>query len=287
MNAVPVVHLYPADPLKPRSVDAHFAPEAEALREAGGATRVVNVDALERHNGDPVLPWIAFDEPTLLIYRGWMMSSDNYAELNEYAALKGGVLRTSPSQYQRAHELPGWYDAFHAYTPKTVELPVSALVDLPLYLRRLGADKVFVKDYTKSLKNNPAASIIENAADPHSSFAVVENFIRERGEYLVGNVLLREFEDFVGREVRTWWVKGELRLVTAHPDTPDTWVPLVEDDLPKGFVETLRESDLPFVSADFVERRDGVWRLVEIGDGQVSDRPATASPQAFLRVLQA
>jgi hypothetical protein len=29
-------------------------------------------------------------------------------------------------------------------------------------------------------------------------------------------------------------------------------------------------------------RADGTWRVIEVGDGQVSDRPASAGPAAFL-----
>jgi len=42
---------------------------------------------------------------------------------------------------------------------------------------------------------------------------------------------------------------------------------------------------LPFVTADLALRNDGVWRVIELGDGQVSDRPRTTPPDAFLRAV--
>ncbi|WP_221448096.1 ATP-grasp domain-containing protein [Saccharothrix violaceirubra] len=39
---------------------------------------------------------------------------------------------------------------------------------------------------------------------------------------------------------------------------------------------------LPFVTADLVLRDDGVWRVVELGDGQVGDRPRTMDAEAFI-----
>jgi hypothetical protein len=36
--------------------------------------------------------------------------------------------------------------------------------------------------------------------------------------------------------------------------------------------------DWPFVTVDLARREDGAWRVVELGDGQVSDRPATTAP---------
>ncbi|WP_260190397.1 ATP-grasp domain-containing protein [Actinophytocola gossypii] len=35
---------------------------------------------------------------------------------------------------------------------------------------------------------------------------------------------------------------------------------------------------LPFATVDLARREDGRWRVVELGDGQVSDRPATVAP---------
>jgi hypothetical protein len=42
---------------------------------------------------------------------------------------------------------------------------------------------------------------------------------------------------------------------------------------------------LPFVTADLALRDDGVWRVIELGDGQVSDRPRTAPADAFLSAV--
>jgi ATP-grasp domain, R2K clade family 3 len=50
-----------------------------------------------------------------------------------------------------------------------------------------------------------------------------------------------------------------------------------------ALIDALR---LPFVTADFARREDGVWRLIELGDGQVSDRPATTPPHALITALQ-
>ncbi|MGN9809953.1 ATP-grasp domain-containing protein [Micromonospora sp. BQ11] len=44
---------------------------------------------------------------------------------------------------------------------------------------------------------------------------------------------------------------------------------------------------LPFVTVDLAQRDDGLWRVVELGDGQVSDRPTTISPHAFVAALLA
>jgi hypothetical protein len=38
-------------------------------------------------------------------------------------------------------------------------------------------------------------------------------------------------------------------------------------------------------TADLALRADGTWRLIELGDGQVSDRPATTEAGPFLNAI--
>ncbi|MEW2330749.1 ATP-grasp domain-containing protein [Micromonospora chersina] len=39
------------------------------------------------------------------------------------------------------------------------------------------------------------------------------------------------------------------------------------------------------MTVDLARRDDGTWRVVELGDGQVSDRPSTISPYDFVATL--
>ena len=39
------------------------------------------------------------------------------------------------------------------------------------------------------------------------------------------------------------------------------------------------------VPGNLVRRSDGVWRVVEVGDGQVSDRPATTTADLFMTAI--
>lgn len=95
--------------------------------------------------------------------------------------------------------------------------------------------------------------------------------------------MLRRFEQFTGAEVRTWWIDGVCRLVTAHPDTPDQ-LPPADAHVP-GLALVVAELALPFVTIDLARRADGAWRVIELGDGQVSDRPATTAAEALIEAL--
>lgn len=75
-----------------------------------------------------------------------------------------------------------------------------------------------------------------------------------------------------------------LLLIGPHPDTPDQYPP---DSLDlTGLAPLVAALGLPFVTVDLAMRSDGVWRVVELGDGQVSDRPATTAPEELMTALR-
>jgi hypothetical protein len=104
-----------------------------------------------------------------------------------------------------------------------------------------------------------------------------------RGDDLAGGFVVRRYQAFTGAEARTWWINGACRLVTAHPDTPDELPPADLD------VTMLRPAvtalALPFVTVDLARRTDGTSRIIELGDGQVSDRPASTPSADLINAL--
>jgi hypothetical protein len=262
--------ILPVDPLRPRRADDHFAAEAVAARAAGVAVVLVDHDRLAR--GDAAgLPQVDG-----AVYRGWMLRSEHYALL--------AGLRTSGEQYRRAHELPGWYDTLAPVTPETVWTSGFSRDDFDRARIELGAGPAVLRDYTKSMKHYwHEAAFIPDLADADATWAIAERFVELRDDELTGGFVLRRFEDFVGPELRTWWVDGVCRIVGPHPDLPaDTVVP--QPDL-TAIEPLVAKLGLPFVTVDVVHRADGVWRVVELGDGQVSDRPAAVSPEAMIGML--
>ena len=247
--------LLPSHPLYPRRPDEHFAPEYEAARALGFDVALFDHDTLAvREQAEPAL------------LRSWMLTAEAYARLAQRTPLL-----TTPAQYRRAHELPGWYDAFRDLTPASVW--GSDLTGLP-------AGPGIVKDYVKSLKHAwDEACFVPDVREPE---AVIARFRELRGEDLQGGVVLRAFESFAGPEARSWWVDGECVLVSAHPDTPDETPRDVPTEHAQAAVARL---GCHFITVDWAQRTDGAWRVVEVGDGQVSDRPASTDPETLLSRL--
>ena len=145
--------IVPSDPLNPRRVDAHFAPEAVAARDLGVPFALVDHDALAV-SGDPVqavarVP--AAEAGTVeAVYRGWMLRTEQYAALDVALRARGVVLRTTPAQYRTAHELPGWYPALAALTPVSVWTVGPLREDFDRARALLGPGPAVLKDYVKS-----------------------------------------------------------------------------------------------------------------------------------------
>jgi hypothetical protein len=152
-------------------------------------------------------------------------------------------------------------------------------------LSRLPNGAAVIKDYVKSEKHYwSEAAFVPDVRDLEAAETVAARFIELRGSEMVGGLVVRAFERYMEDELRTWWIDGQHVLTTTHPDTPDSGTFRVETGHLTAAVGSL---DCPFVTVDLALREDGVWRVIEVGDGQVSDRPVTSDPAALLRALAA
>ena len=266
--------LFCRDPLTPRKVDEHFAAEADAVRAAGGTVALIDHDALLAGETARAIRGVPADLGPAW-YRGWMIPAGRYAELA--AALPTGLV-TGPADYRRAHELPGWYSTFETVTPASAWTPTEP-GRVPDLTALVPAGRAIVKDYVKSRKHDwDTACHVPTPADLP---AVVAAFVALQEEYLAGGIVVRAFEEFDPGEARVWWLDGEPILVGPHPDTPGE---RPEPDL-AGIGALVRALGCRFVTTDLARRCDGVWRVVEVGDGQVSDLPRGVDPAAILTPL--
>ncbi|MFJ1802189.1 ATP-grasp domain-containing protein [Streptomyces sp. NPDC088180] len=279
--------LFCGDPLRPSRPDPQFADEVAAARATGGRIALLDHDALLAGDAAGAVARVARDSGPYW-YRGWMIPSDRYAELEAALGARGCALLTGAA-YRRAHELPGWYEEFAGLTPRSVwcatapGAPPPTAGELAALAAPLGPGPGIVKDFVKSRKHEwHEACYVPELADAGRLAAVVGRFVGLQGTFLSGGLVLRSFEPFVaGGEARVWWVDGAAVLVTAHPDTPGA-VSVPEPALPREAVGRLGPR---WVTTDLALREDGVWRVVEVGDGQVSGLPAGSETGALFAAL--
>lgn len=109
---------------------------------------------------------------------------------------------------------------------------------------------------TEGMKHHWAeACFVPDVSDGPAARRIADRFLELRGDDLVGGLVLRRFEIFLGAEVRTWWVDGLCASVTAHPDGPDRRPP-EEVDL-ESVAPLVAQLALPFVTVDLASGRPG------------------------------
>lgn len=241
--------LYPDDPLDQHAPDGLFLAECEAARTYGYDVSLFSFEDFERGRFN-LKPRPMAEEAVL--YRGWMLNLDGYARLIQ--ALTELSLRAIVSRdaYRSAHHLPSWYPLVKECTAETLVLEESS--DFVAALRGTDWPGYFVKDFVKSLSTG-AGSLVRT---PQEIGRVVAQLKKYRGE-IEGGVCVRWAEEYVpGSERRYFVVSGQ-----AFSS---------EGDVPAVVARCATLIPSPFFSVDVAKRMDGVLRIIEIGDGQVSDR---------------
>ncbi|WP_405583437.1 ATP-grasp domain-containing protein [Streptomyces sp. NBC_01190] len=276
------------DPLGHARCDPHFAAQAAAVRRAGAEVALVDHDALLRGDTEGAVRRVPRGMGAVW-YRGWMVPAGAYAELGAALAERGVHLLTSPTAYRVAHELPGWYGTFARVTPASAWIPCPpgrppGPQALARAAARLPPGAGIVKDFVKSRKHKwDEACYLPDLADIPAVHAVVSRFVELQEDSLAGGVVLRAFEHFrrdVG-EARIWWLDADPVLTTGHPDTPGLRpTPPLEALRP-----LVRALGCRFITTDLTQRTDGTWRVIEVGDGQVSDLTTDTDPAILLAPL--
>ena len=181
---------------------------------------------------------------------GCWLRAPEYAQLQTLVETAGARLLAPLELYTRNHHLPKWYGLLEEFTPRTRFLgkAVAAVSTL-----EFESGPFFVKDWVKSL-SSARGSIATNASQ-------IAEIAAELGSYrgsLEGGSCVREVETFdTATEDRFFVVAGE---VFARSGIIRKIVQIAASRISSEFF-----------TIDAVRRSDGVWRIIELGDGQVSD----------------
>ncbi len=256
--------VYPHSFFNSRLPDELFRAEALALSEAGHQVTLIDSEKL----ASKLATVNAMASARSVVYRGWMLSQAEYQHLMVAIERAGGSLLTSTEQYLATHYLPNWYPILHDLTPETIVLSLNA--DWTAELTQLGWSGFFIKDYVKSLKTSVGA-VIQSPEDIHT---VVSEMKKYRGT-IEGGLCIRRIEDFLPATERRYFV------VAGKPYDADSTA-----KIPDLVWECAQRIDSQFFSIDVIERSDGRLRIVEIGDGQVSDLVGWSLPR-FVEIWEA
>jgi ATP-grasp domain, R2K clade family 3 len=110
----------------------------------------------------------------------------------------------------------------------------------------------------RSPKVHPAITPQIDVTNPAEIRMVIAEMHKFRGT-IEGGICVRRVEDFLPETERRYFI------INGKSFAADRAAPI-----PNIVTECARRIDSKFFSIDIIERRDGVLRVVEIGDGQVS-----------------
>jgi hypothetical protein len=287
-----------SDPFDDRRVDDDWAAERATARAHGHVIELVHWESVVTGEGARAVRRVTARESyERAIYRGWMLTPEQYRVLFEALRERGVELIGSPERYAWAHTLPGWYEALTDVTPRSVVVPFAAGGELGEALaaaRELIAgcpNGIVVKDFVKSRKHEwheacfiPDAEAIER---------VTRTFVERQGE-VVGGLVFREFVPLqslgphpksgmpMSLEIRVFALHGTVLAVMPYwAESADSNV-----DLPTEFLaDVLARIGDSFVTIDLARTRAGHWIVMEVGDGQVSGLPRPADAELLYSAL--
>jgi hypothetical protein len=298
--------IFCADPLRPRHPDPLYAAEYEAARATGFVVELIQYEALvEDHDANRAIHSIlSTGRREMGIYRGWMLTPEDYQRLYDALAETGIDLINTLAMYRHCHYLPEWYPSIQAHTPQTVWLVTGPDVEMEAAYQSLaifGDRPVILKDFVKSRKHEWfEACYIPAAADRAAVERVVRRFLALQGPDLAGGLVFREYVPLeplgmhprsgmpLAKEYRLFWRKVRCHLGGQRIFACAYWDADITDPLPPAelFADVARQVQSRFFTMDVAQQLGGEWIIVELGDAQVSGLPENADVTAFYRALK-
>lgn len=261
--------IYPEDYFTPGAPDEEFAQEYKVARELGFEVAFYNQETLIPKN---ILPEFNY------IYRGWMLSPDEYKKLNNYIQNRFAIMLVSVSDYTCTHFYSDAFKRLNSLMPYTThylsDTPVEAIVEAVRADGGYTSGVFFVKDSVKSVKGKPEVTIAKNI---NMLGETLNNFINEQGSFLSDEILVKDFVelDKTVPEMRLWFSNRfkEAKVVSSvHPDFKS----MKPVEIDKTFLDkiiNIFNEDAPrnsFITIDIAKTVAGGWVIIEIGNGQVS-----------------
>ena len=275
-------------PTTPQALDDRFELELDALDELGVRHDTVAIEPVVDGDLDRALHGLdRLDDEVL--YRGWMLTADEYAALADAVGERGGELVTGPDAHEALTYLPGWYPQVADLSPASRWTWGDDPAEAWAVAQALGPPPYVIKDHVKSAKEQWAeACFVPPGAELADFTAICQALIDARGDRFERGLVVRRYVPLApalgGRgerdEHRLFYWQG--RLVARAP-----YHDLDGDDppLPAALTTLGRRIDAPFFSADVARTLAGDWILIELGDGGASTLPPTLDPRGFYRAI--
>jgi hypothetical protein len=293
--------LFCEDPLNVNKVDPDFQREFECAKANGFEIILFNFDALTSNdNPQSSTKRIKSNEGVATaIYRGWMLTPNQYYILYQNLLLKNYKLINTVIEYQNCHYLPDSLKFIEAKTPHTIFEKLTNPSSIDTLIRKakvLGNKPVIIKDFVKSEKHYwETAYFVYDVSDTEKLKQTINNFIQLRSSYLNEGIVIREFlelNDLAIHSKSGMPLKEEYRLFFCKNNLIgiyDYWEEgeyhLSKPDM-REFEIVARNIESNFFTMDIARKKNGELVIIELGDGQVSGLPDRVDKNEFYEKLR-
>ena len=288
--------LFCSDAIYKHQVEEAYHEELKAVEELGITYSTFNFDKLV-DDGDvekAIKNVPATKDIRTGIYRGWMLSPENYEILWEALIRKGLQLINNPWQYKNCHHFPYSYDKIKNHSPESVwiEKEKFDINDLQELLKPFSNSPIILKDYVKSEKHFwNEACFCPDAGDTEQVKKVVTNFSNLRdveGGYVFKEFVELECAEFnsilktmTAKEYRLFFLNGKVIDCSKYWEFND-----YDEPPPIEFFEKIGQKiESKFFTMDVAKKKSGEWIIIELGDGGVSGLPKCCDIKEFYRRL--
>jgi hypothetical protein len=293
--------LFCESPFQANKVDEEFEDQFASAKENGFEIALVNYEDLTssdrtsfatkriRHN----------DKLVNIIYRGWMLTPEQYSFLYNDLLSKNFKLINTVKEYQNCHYLPDSLKFIAKRTPKTIFEKFdnsNSINNLILKSKVFGQKSVIIKDYVKSEKHNwETACFVEDVSNIDKLKQSVNNLIELRGKYLNEGIVVREFVELNNLTIHSksgMPLTEEYRLFFLNKELIDIFDYWEEGEYthlkpdPKEFEEIAKQVESNFFSMDIARQKNGGFIIIELGDGQVAGLPDKTNRYEFYKRIK-
>lgn len=273
--------LFPADYFDQNKPDDNFIKEYVAASENNLNVLLFSYDTfLEeeklRLKGDTSLT-------CTVIYRGWMLKPEKYAELYEKLQNVDLQLITTPSEYKRMHSFPEIYPELIEDTAPMIVYDDPEKIDYEQIRKTFR--KCMVKDYVKSVKGTDFPKCISTEIGEDEFRSLIRKFLSYRGNLYTGGICIKEFLELKRygektNEYRVFYCNNQAITISRNSGQPE-YLP----EPPEALIQKYSNLNSPFYTVDYAETADGSWKIIEAGDGQVSGLSDFQNAESFYRKL--
>ncbi len=275
-----------------RHGEDRFEFEALAAEELGIDSYAIPLDPVV--NGEPERALRRLPRPRgrRWLYRGWMLSEEEYTGLHEALLERDEELVVDPESFAEAMYMPSYVPLLGEHTAPTRWTEGEDIREAWEVAMELGPPPWIVKDHVKSAKELwHRACFVPEGATYEDFEDICECLVEARGDRFERGFVVRKYLELAtlpGWTPEQRRVTDEHRLVfwegrlVAHAPYLD-----VESTLenPGQFAFLGRALGSPFFTADVARLESGGHTVIEINDGGSSVLPEQMDPRELYRAI--